>query len=344
MKRHSVKMGWRIQLLALGVAGFLTPVAWAQTNPFTAPPSAIDTLSGGSTGPNAAPAIGAANNAAQPAGARAGSLSINLGGFGARGGGAPARPAPAPGAAPGVPGDPTALGAVTAVAKPKIKAIEGTRVFDAVSGELLDDPQITYIEEAEKENYYDDGTHGDLTPEDGVFSNVDIRRDVIGQSNQRIKERLIQAIYEAERLSPVEFFGYSLMTTERVNHPPRNRRWKVVKDANGIGSRMVEVETETPLEVPKFRDKQRDKDEKIAGPDGWAKVFLDEYRVNKDDIKSTFYPMYVPVPPQPPNVAPPTAAGWVPFPNPQGTEGGAPAPAPAAAAGGLGGGMGGFGR
>ena len=51
--------------------------------------------------------------------------------------------------APGA--DPNALGAVTAIAKPKIKVIRGTRVFDAVSGELLDDPQIGYIEESEKE-------------------------------------------------------------------------------------------------------------------------------------------------------------------------------------------------
>lgn len=208
-----------------------------------------------------------------------------------------------------------AVETVKRLLNPRIRAISGERVFDAVTGELLDDAREIMIDESQKGDYFDDGaTGGDIAADDGVFTNFTVSRgEYIGQSNQRLKEMLIQALYEADRIDPLEFFGYSLMTTERVEHAPRGRRWKMVQAEKGVGYTLQQVDSSTPLEVPKYQEKIREKDEKLAGKDGWAAVFLDEYRQNKGNLKSELYPIYIPQPPTPPSVVPPTAAGWEPF-------------------------------
>jgi hypothetical protein len=58
-----------------------------------------------------------------------------------------------------------------------------------------------------------------------------------------------------------------------------------------------------------------DRDKKVSE---WAIGFLNEYRINKGEINSDFYPIHIPAPPVPPAVAPPTDADWHPFPNPAG--------------------------
>lgn len=208
-----------------------------------------------------------------------------------------------------------AVETVRRLLNPRIKAISGQRVFDAVTGELLDDAREIMIDESQKSSFFDDGaTGGDITADDGVFTNFTVSRgEYIGQSNQRLKEMLIQALYEADRIDPLEFFGYSLMTTERIEHAPRSRRWKMVQSETGVGYTLQQVDSSTPLEVPKYQEKIREKDDKLAGKDGWAAVFLDEYRLNKGELKSELYPIYIPQPPTPPSIVPPTAAGWEPF-------------------------------
>jgi hypothetical protein len=298
----------------------------------------MDTLSGAPVGPAGGNiALDSANQVAQPNSVQNNLPNISFGGRRNRDQ-LPPSPVPTPFDPLAVPGafptEPVA-GAVAAIVKPKIRAIVGTRVFDAVTGVLLDDARVTYIEESEKENYYDDGTHGDLVQNDGEYAKVDVRRDVIGQSNQRIKERLIQALNAAEQLDPVDFYGHTLLTTDRTQQEPRTRRWKVVPDERGrIGYKLAEVDTDTPLVVPKLVTQEQQKDQTIAGEDGWAIRFLDEYRLAKSDVTSEFFPLYVPKPPTPPRVPPPVDAGWAPFPSPAG-PGGPGAPAPAAAGGGA---------
>ncbi len=303
----------RVVLRTAAVAGVCAAmtvgIAIAQ-NPFAPSPGVMDTLNEGSAGASGAGNIAknkAAGLAANPNALQPGALA------GLKGGKAQLK---------------EAATAATRVFKPRVKAIMGTRVFDNVTGELLDDAQLVYVDPAEIGNLglVDDGNKGDPVANDGQFANVETSREFIGQSNQRLKERLIQAIYSAEQLTPLEFFGFDLMTTERHNPAPRNRSWKLVADANGgHGLRLAEVASDKPLQVPKFREWEQERDKKISGKDGWAMRFLDEYRKEKGSIESEFYPILIPQPPAMPGVAPPpVATGWHPFPNPGGPKEGKP--------------------
>lgn len=316
----------------LGAAASLAGSASHAQNPLgAAPTSALDTLSDAPVaGGNVA--LSRAQSVAQP----------GAPGAPAAGAPAPAPPGPGgplgapapPGAPPLPPGTPPGVSeavgaagkAVGRVIRPKVKAIVGVRSFDPITGELMGDARLMSLPESAKDELplYDDGTHGDLIPEDGLFANVEVKRDSIGQSNQRLKERLIQAIYTAEQLTPLEFYGYHILTTERHNPVPRNRRWRMVKDPAGLGSMLSEAATDKPLAVPKYREEEQRKDQKVAGKDGWAILFLDEYRLQRGDLQSDFFPVYVPPPPAPPFMAPPGGTEWKPFPHPEGSQPAAP--------------------
>jgi hypothetical protein len=198
----------------------------------------------------------------------------------------------------------------------KMSVVTGERVKDAITNQLLDDAYVKQVPLSERANYYDDGTHGDLIPNDGQFTNVTMREDVIGQSNQRIKERLIKALMVAESYDPLEFFRLTLASTEERNNLPRNRSWMLVPDPKGgPGYVLQERPVEKPVEVPNYRKKLMARDSRIKND--WAFRFLQEYRKNKDSLTSEFYPMYIPQPPQPPMVEPPAPNDWMPFSDPE---------------------------
>lgn len=202
----------------------------------------------------------------------------------------------------------------------KVRAYIGTRVFDAVTGELLDDAQEVMIPEDQRDLYYDDGTHGDETANDGVYALVESSDDFLSSSNQRIKERLIQALYEANRLDPIDFYGFDLMAADRRNREPRSKRWKIVEDPEGPGRRLVTVAAEKPLTVPNYWEQYEAKDQKLVGENGWAQTFLDEYRVEEGNLQSEFYPTYIPQPPAMPDIPPPGQDSWTPYQGIQETE------------------------
>lgn len=304
LKKHRVSRSVCLKAFASTglVLGMLASPVVAQNNPFApAPAGAMDAIN-----ETAAPSTSAVGRAREAVG---GADPAALNDARARMGGALR--------GRGAVGE--ASRAVERVVIPRVKAIMGTRVFDAVTGDLLDDAQLVNVDQAEIQNLglVDDGTQGDRIPEDGEFAKVDQSREFIGQANQRLKERLIQAIYSAEQLNPLEFYGFNIMTTERTTPAPRNRRWRLVDDPDGgPGKTLAEVATEKPLEVPKFREWEMERDRKVAGKDGWAIRFLDEYRTDKGKIDSEFYTIYIPQPPVVPSVPPPP--GWSPFPNPEG--------------------------
>lgn len=305
LKKHRVSRSVCLKALAGSglVLGLISSPSFAQ-NPFSpAPAGAVDAIN--ETAAPSASAVGRAREKVDSAGPSAGDLmSAQLGRTAMRGAGVR-----------------DASKAVQRVVIPRVKAIVGTRVFDAVTGELLDDAQLVNIDQAEIQNMglVDDGSQGDRLPEDGEFAKVDQSREYIGQANQRLKERLIQAIYSAEQLNPLDFYGFNIMTTERSSPAPRSRRWRLVKDPDGgPGKTLAEVATEKPLEVPKYREWEMERDRKVAGKDGWAIRFLDEYRTDKGNIDSEFYTIYIPQPPVVPTVPPPP--GWNPFPNPAGAD------------------------
>ena len=219
-------------------------------------------------------------------------------------------------AQPGAPGAMPGMGIIEQIAK--IKVVTGTRVFDAVSGELLDDVIEKMVPATDKEQYFDDGTHGDLQADDGQYARIDERSDVLGAGLQRVKESLVQAIVSAADLDPLDFFGYSLMSTERIAHVPRNRAWKIVPNPDGgPGFVLAEMATEKPLLVPKYRDQLAKRDDRVKND--WADRFLAEFRRSRDSLTSEFYALYIPTPPQKPTMQPPPAAQWMPFSDPGGT-------------------------
>lgn len=223
-------------------------------------------------------------------------------------------------------------GAVQAVVlKKRIKVITGNRVTDAVTGELLDDAREIMVDEEKKSEYFDDGTHGDLVAGDGQFTRITELTGVLGPNNQRIKEQLIQAVYEVSRLDAQEFYGHTLMAADHSSRPERDRRWAMVDNPKGgPGFRFSEVSTEKSVIVPSFWDEEMNRDQKIAGPSGWARTFLDDYRIAKGGLDSNFYTPYVPEPPSIPKVPPPDAEFWNPFTVGPAGEGAAPGAAPAA--------------
>lgn len=304
---------------AIGIAGMAALLVWIGTGwapgqmgaGGMAPPGAMDTLNQGPVGPGGA-------------GARA----LNQ----ARGAAGPAQQLP--GGAAAQPGT-SPFGQAMQQFR-TIKVISGTRVFDAVTGELLDDADEIEIPETEKENYFDDGTHGDVQAEDGKFTRVTERSDVIGWMHQRFKEALIEKIQMAERMDPLEFYGLTLLSTERYEPEPRKLAWQLVPNSDGgPGMTLAERPTEAPIRVPKQREMIQRKNEKLIGPEGqeggWAYDFLERYRIDKGELRSEFYSPYVPLPPRPPESQPP--AGFNPFPN----------PSPSGPSGGGGGGAGGIG-
>ena len=223
-----------------------------------------------------------------------------------------------------------------AIVEPTFKAYVGRRVRDAVTKELLDDPQLIWIPESETVDFFDDGNimvSGDLIEGDEEFAKVEFVADVVGQTTQRIKERTIQALNQADMLDPVEFYGFTLMSTDAMSRPARKSRWQIIDDPDGgIGFRLAELPTEKEVDVPKYRDWLEKKDTRLTN---WATEFLSEYRVDSEDLTSEFYPLYIPQPPPPPftsrgrRIKPPTEAGWQPFPNAgvtfQAGDGGGPA-------------------
>lgn len=204
--------------------------------------------------------------------------------------------------------------AIQKIIKKQITVIAGDRVTDAVTGELLDDAREIRVDEDKKDEYYDDGTHGDLVAGDGQYTRVEEITGVIGPKNQRIKEQLIQALYEVSRLDARQFYGHTIMSTDHSTRPERNRRWALV-DApeDRAGFRISEISTDKSVEMPDFWKEEASRDVKIAGPNGWARSFLDEYRLEKGGLTSDFYPPYVPHPPTIPKIPPPSAEGWSPF-------------------------------
>ncbi len=304
MIHSSVKAPHRFLLLG-GCLLLMGPLGWAQIGGgFIAPSSALDALSSGPVGPGGAGAL-ALDRARNLPGAPPGPVQPTT----------PARTTLSPGRGFAVPALPGGAAETLDPVIPKEKVMAGTRVRDHITGELLDDPHEQLVPASEQTNFYDDGTHGDIEAGDGKFSLVDVRDDVLGEGTQRAKEQLVRALVVAENLSPLEFYGFTLMSTE-LHAPYRPKSsWKLVPDPEGgPGLTLAQVPVERPKDVPDYREWVGRKDDKVK--EDWADRFLKSYRINPDSLESEFYPLYIPNPPQPPQVEPPDADQWTPFSDP----------------------------
>jgi hypothetical protein len=97
----------------------------------------------------------------------------------------------------------------TPAAAPEIRMIpvvEGEMVISAKSGEVLQKPEKKNVPETMKDQYYDDGTHGDEVAGDGIYSNVVVRKDVISQQEYKQRVALEALINRISDDRAVDFF------------------------------------------------------------------------------------------------------------------------------------------
>ena len=179
-------------------------------------------------------------------------------------------------------------------------AFAGRRVYDAVTYRrnpntaiILDDIRRIDITEDQLSEFSDDGTQGDVEPNDSVYAQIlpTSTNEYIGAESAFYLEKVIYLLGAAEQMDPLEFFGLTALTSERVS------------------------------DIPKYRERVAEKDSKIYSmtPDGkitgWADSFLRLYRVETDNPDSKFFPLYIPRFPDPPAIPPPPAP-WRPWGTP----------------------------
>jgi len=183
--------------------------------------------------------------------------------FGGRGGRAAmmAEPSVAPGMIPTQ---------ATPIPTPKkIRVLAGSRVQCAVSGALLEDIVYKEVEETNKGEYYDDGTHGDAEAGDGTYTNITVKSDVMSPESHEILQRLLSLLETVEGMEPMDFYRLNVVTSEPLSS------------------------------IPKQISEQQDRDIKLTE---WNDRFLRVFRKDENNPKSDFYPLYVPPPPAYPNV------------------------------------------
>jgi len=196
----------------------------------------------------------------------------------------------APGAPPayGAPYDPMAPYGATAMMAPpgvtppveaekQILVLTGQRVLDAVTKALLEDVHFEKVPEDRKNvAFYDDGTHGDLVPNDNIWTNIlEERRDVLSPESNYIKLIYLRMLEISEETNPIEFFRIPIATDEPLSS------------------------------LPKVSEKEADRDETFLRT--WNKQFLALYRQDGENPESDFLPIFVANAPQKPETPAPPA-------------------------------------
>jgi hypothetical protein len=110
-----------------------------------------------------------------------------------------------------------------------ITVVEGELVISAKSGQILQRPERKMVPETMKDQYYDDGTHGDEVAGDGIYSNVTVRKDVI--SKDEYKQRIIIETFVGRiaRDNPVDFYRVYAATDSYHPEIPSYDYWRTRK-------------------------------------------------------------------------------------------------------------------
>ncbi|MGI8908747.1 MAG: hypothetical protein ACR2IE_19925 [Candidatus Sumerlaeaceae bacterium] len=177
----------------------------------------------------------------------------------------------------GQPGQP---GTATPTPEPTITVLIGKRVYDAVTGALLEDAFQQTVLQSEQDKYADDGVLDNGIAGDGVRGSVTTIRDkYVGAETNSIKNRLINLVRNSENMSPMVFYGFHVMAVD----PTTQHR-----------------------AMPNLLEKEAQRDESLRD---WNNKFLADYRVDKNDPRSEYYQLYVPAPPLVPKY--PAPPGYV---------------------------------
>jgi len=222
-----------------------------------------------------------------------------------------AMPGGMPGGMPGAgfPGDMNGMPGQQAVAAPPAIATDtvltGRRVYDAVSGGLLEDALEITVRKEDADAYPDDGINDNGIAGDGVRGNVNTSRNqYIGYYSNLIKNYLVHAVHNAEQIDPMVYFGAHIA---KMDPTPTEGLKRYGRPLPGDSDLEQVVQVGTVPEMPSIINLERDRDELVKR---WNKTFLARYRVDPNDPQSEYFPVFVPSPPlTPPDY--PVPAGYV---------------------------------
>jgi hypothetical protein len=167
----------------------------------------------------------------------------------------------------------------------------GRRVFDAVSGALLEDAvEITVRQEDVAA--YDNGTNDNGLVGDGKKGNViTSRNEFIGQFSNLVKNELIHAVHNAEQIDPMVYFGHHVAKINPTETEGLKRYGRPLsEEADGGSVQMVNAEPDFASII----NLEEDRDNLVRR---WNDKFLAKYRTNPQDPQSEYFAVFVPSPP-----------------------------------------------
>lgn len=153
-----------------------------------------------------------------------------------------------------------------------VKVLHGKRIRCKIPtcNSILEDaryeemPKLQVL--AQPDTYFNDGTHGDVDPNDSIYTNIEEDNNWMCPKCNLIKEYLIALLVYVDSLSPREFFLLMATTSELISTVPKDITEEELKDEENISR--------------------------------WLSDFLAPYRTDPHDVRSTFIPLYVPLPPE----------------------------------------------
>jgi len=113
---------------------------------------------------------------------------------------------------------------------PLVKVLTGRRVYDAITGDLLED---VFYEDLPKDmvmtnpEYKDDGTPPDVKADDLIWTHKDagkVVRNVIGPDNHIQRRYLFKMIEITSKMDPLEFFGLYISTEDEFSKIYQDRK------------------------------------------------------------------------------------------------------------------------
>lgn len=168
----------------------------------------------------------------------------------------------------------------------------GRRVFDAVSGGLLEDAVGITVRQSDLSAYLDDGINDNGIANDQIYGNVmTSRNQFIGYFSNVVKNYLIHAVHNAEQIDPMVFSGHHIA---KIDPAPVDglKRYGLPLPGEDDPSYVAVVNVEP--DFPSILDLERQRDDSVRG---WNQRFLAKYRMNPEDPQSEYFPVFVSTPP-----------------------------------------------
>lgn len=188
----------------------------------------------------------------------------------------------------GIAGQPTAVAAPAPIETAEV--LVGRRVFDAVSGALLEDAVKISVRASDLEAFADDGISDNGIAGDGIRGNVNTsRNEFIGQFSNTMKNILINAVSNAEQIDPMVYYGYHIA---KVDPTPVEgmKRYGLALPGEQDALDVLAVEPDFASII----DLEQARDELVRQ---WKYEFLANYRVVASDPQSEYFPVFIPSPP-----------------------------------------------